>query len=544
MSRLFSRIPVALTVAAVLTAATSVPTRAQYPDTYVSPRGVLRISFEPWYMSYERMFDNNGLDIPLGTPLTKDSAGVNFFPTLLAPETAIQSIIGDSTYQINAGAFKSVQHADVRLFPFNFHFGLTERITLTASIPVVTTRMQVDFTVDSTNSRMGWNQAAPTSGNATGFANVVALLGELESSIAALESAIANNGYDCPSGPQCDAARNLVTRATRLKLDLVALTGIMSDGTQSSELPPFNPLATSPEGEAILAAIDAVSVELQSFGVAGLTTPLPLPEGKISAEDANTVLTTAGFGYEAAPIEFVKLTQRLGDLELGMRWGLLQSPSMRTILTATVRLPTGTLDLPDNFVDLGTGDKQTDVQLGLDAAFEPGSVVSLAISGHYNFQFGDQLTRRPAPLADNPIAVVAARQTVSRKLGNEFRVAAFPAVRLAPGFTVFGSIDYFQKELDEFGSVGTPPEDPTLYPPEVLELNSSMKRLSAGGGIHYRSLGREGLSLPIEAGFYYFASFKGSGGLTPATSGANFYLRLFWRLFGGGGDEETVEEGN
>ncbi len=544
MSMLFSRLRVSLSTAALVTAATAGPAVAQYPDTYVSPRGVLRISFEPWYINYNRVFDGNGTDIPIGTPLTKDSAGVNFLPSLLAPQNAIRSIIGDSTYEINAGAFKSVQDADVRRFPFNFHFGLTERITLTASIPVVTTRMQVEFTVDSANSTMGWNQAAPTSGSATGFADVVALMGELGSSIAALEAAIANDGYDCPSGPQCDAARDLVGRAQRLELDLVSLTGVMADGTQSPVLPPFNPLATSSEGQAVLAAIDAISAELQSFGVSGLTTTLPLPAAKISAEDANAVLTTPSFGYDAAALEFVKITQRLGDIELGMRWGLLQSPSTRTILSAVVRLPTGTLDSPANFVDLGTGDKQTDVQLGLDAAFEPGGLVSLAVSGYYNFQFGNELRRRPAPLADRPIAIAAAEQTVSRKLGDEFRVAAYPAIRLAPGFTVFGSIDYFQKSSDEFSSVGTPSEDPELFQPEVLELNSSMKRLSAGAGIHYRSTGRYGTGLPIEAGAYYFASFKGSGGLTPTTSGANFYLRLFWRIMGGEEAKEEAETGN
>jgi hypothetical protein len=544
MTMFFPRIGVSLTAAAVMTIATAGAALAQYPDTYVSPKGVLRISFEPWYINYDRMFDNDGNDFPIGAPLTTDSAGADFFPSLLAPQTAIRSITGDSTYQINAGVFKSVQDADVRLFPFDFHFGLTDRITLTASIPVVTTRMQVEFTVDSTNSTMGWNQAAPTSGNATGLADVVALLGELEASIAALGGAIASNGFDCPSGPQCDAARDLLARAQQLALDLVDLTGVMADGSQSPVLPPFSPLASSPAGEAILGAINSISAELQSLGVSGLTTTLPLPEGKISVEDVNGVLTTPAFGYDAAPLEFVKITQRLGDLELGMRWGLLQSRSLRAILSGKVRLPTGTLDSPGNFVDLGTGDKQTDVQVGLDAAIEPGSVVSLALSGYYNFQFGHNLARRPTSLIDQPIVLAAGEQTVSRNLGDEFRVAAYPAIRLAQGFTVFGSIDYFQKELDQFGSAGTPPENPELYPPELLELNSSMKRLTAGGGIHYRSLGRDGTSLPIEAGAYYFAAFKGSGGMTPVASGAHFYLRLFWRLFGGGEADEEPEEGN
>ena len=215
----------AAAVAAFGVFATPEPVTAQYPETHVTPGGVLRISFEPWYMNHKELFDNDGNQFPLGTPLTKDTAGVNFFSSLLAPQTAIQSIINDSSYVINAGAFTTVQEADIRRFPFNFHFGLTDRITLTASIPIVTTRSQVVFTVDSTNSTMGWNQVAPNAGNAAALQDVIGLLGELQSSAAALDAAIQGGGYDCPSGPQCDAARDLLDRARGMELDLIALTG-------------------------------------------------------------------------------------------------------------------------------------------------------------------------------------------------------------------------------------------------------------------------------------------------------------------------------
>ncbi|UCG87804.1 MAG: hypothetical protein JSW71_04460, partial [Gemmatimonadota bacterium] len=209
---------------------TSAPAVAQYPETNVTPRGVLRISFEPWYINYGRIFDSAGTHIPLGTPLTKDSAGADFLPSLIAPQTAIRSIIDDSAYVINAGAFKTVQEADVRRFPFNFHFGLTDRITLTASIPIVTTRMQVDFTVDSTNSTMGWNQVASNAGNPDALQAVLSLLGELQAAAAALDAAIEGGGYDCPNGPTCDAARDLLDRTRTMETDVIALTGVSPDG--------------------------------------------------------------------------------------------------------------------------------------------------------------------------------------------------------------------------------------------------------------------------------------------------------------------------
>ena len=82
---------------AVMSVAASSPLAAQYPETNLTPRGVLRLSFEPWYINYKRIFDSVGTDIPLGTPLTKDSARPNFQPSLIPPQSAIRSMIDDST---------------------------------------------------------------------------------------------------------------------------------------------------------------------------------------------------------------------------------------------------------------------------------------------------------------------------------------------------------------------------------------------------------------------------------------------------------------
>ena len=68
-----------------------------------------------------------------------------------------------------------------------------------------------------------------------------------------------------------------------------------------------------------------------------------------------------------------------------------------------------------------------------------------------------------------------------------------------------------------------------------------MQSISLGAGIHFRSTGREGLRLPVEAGVYYHAAYQGSGGFTPKTTGVSFYLRLFRRLFGGEPAEPEVE---
>ena len=427
------------------------PALAQYPDTYMLGGGVLRMSFEPDYMSWRYRFDTSGVAVPLGADFSFDSTSSNFYPTMSPAEVAIWSITGDSTLRMTAGAFDTQLHADVRRFPFNFRLGLLDRLTFTASIPVVTTRMQVAFAVDST-ANVGWNQVSPISGwEASAVPQITGLLGQLEASAGALDALISSGGLDCPTGPQCESARSLVTRTRRLVTDLIALTGVDASGTVSEAMPPFAPLSTSTAGQALATAIQTISGEFQALGAPAITESLPLPSDAVPPDSLQLVLsdTTLGFGYNAQPLEFAKYRQQLGDLELGLRVGILQSPSLRAVLSTTARLPTGTRDAPDHYVDIGTGDKQPDVETGLDIAFEPGSVVGLAVSARYNLQLSDQLVRRLAQ-PHSPIALAAAERTVSRDLGDVLTVAAYPTLRLNQSFRAYGAIHYYRKASDTY----------------------------------------------------------------------------------------------
>ena len=86
---------------------------------------------------WENRFDADGTLERIDVDFTSDSAGADFFPSLAPVQLAVRNIIGDSMYRTNAGAFTTVLDSDVRRFPFNFQYGLTDRITLTASIPLL-----------------------------------------------------------------------------------------------------------------------------------------------------------------------------------------------------------------------------------------------------------------------------------------------------------------------------------------------------------------------------------------------------------------------
>jgi hypothetical protein len=392
----------------------------------------------------------------------------------------------------------------------------------------VTSRVKSSTSLDTTGADAGWNPIAQ--GSAGALDSLTTLLGELETAAAQLEAAIAAGDFDCPSGPVCDQARALVARAQALSADLRMLTGYASvaeGGT--APVPPFAPLAQSAAGLAIRQALADLSTGLQDLGQAGLTITMPLPAQGLGQDAVDEVLTGTAYGYGALPLnppETIKLSG-LGDVEVGLRYGLASGPTFRAVLGTLVRLPTGKKqDDPNDFVDFAPADGQLDVAVSLDGALEPGSRLGLWFSGSYNLQFGDRIVRRIAR-ADAPIVPASAVADVQRNLGDELRASVHPALRLTPEFRAFFSAGLYRKGADRYTFDGaTVPE---------LEALTGMTIWTIGGGLWYRmERNRRGIALPIEAGFVYTQALNGTGGTAPKFGRMNLSLRLYYSLWGKG----------
>jgi hypothetical protein len=511
---------------------------AQYPDARIVPRGTLRLDFAPEYISYSERFASDGTVEALGTDFTDESAGVRLIPSMWTPQNAIRSIIGDPAYTIDAGAFRTTLDADIRRFPLNLELGISNRLTITASIPLVTTRAQVNFVIDSANSDMGSNVAGRVEATATRQ-----LLEELEAGAAFVESQIAVGGYGCPGSAQCAEAQALVSRTRILTSDLMALTGVLAQGVNPI-LPPNAPLDASSAGLAVTAAVEAVKADLATFGATPVSQSLALPAVPLDTATFNDMLVEDGWGYGADPLSFVKYGMKFGDAEVGVRWSALQGSSLRAVLGGTVRLPTGKVDTPENFVDIGTGDHQTDVVLDAEAVWRFGSILALAGMASYTFQLGHNLERRITSHT-RPIAIAATQQLVSRNLGDYFEVGLYPTLYLSRSFVAYGSAYYYYKPTDRFDLTGAYSLPDDQLPTDItgLEFETSRETLSFGAGIHYYSTqGRHTTKLPIEAGIDYRTAFQGTGGMTPKVSRLTFYLRLYLRLWGRGEEDRPLPE--
>jgi hypothetical protein len=258
-----------------------------------------------------------------------------------------------------------------------------------------------------------------------------------------------------------------------------------------------------------------------------VTAPFPLPADPTTKGDVDQLLGSATLGYAAAPLDSVK-TASLGDMELGLRYGLIMRPSFRTVLYTTARLPTGKVDLPNNYVDLGTGDQQFDVALGIETSFEPGSFLGIAAHASYTMQMATSLERRVAS-PDSLLVPEFDQILVQRDLGDVIQAAVYPMIRLTDVFRVYASATYYYKQQDGYSAVsGQPDLDLTK-----LERETNWQALSLGAGIAYRTDYVPGVRKPIEAGLSYTSTFWGTGGLTPKANNFAVYLRLFAGIFGG-----------
>jgi hypothetical protein len=505
-----------------------IPAAAQLPDPWVVPRGALRVSLQPWYASYDQLFDSSGTRIPLGAYLSADSLGAAYFTTLVPAEQAVRAITGDSTFRFDAGAFRARLDADIRRFPFSIALGISHRLTVTATVPLVTTRVNAFAMLDTTDANAGWNQVTDSGAVVGARDSVTQLLADLTAAVGTLEAAIASGQWDCPTGPTCDQARALAARIPPLAANLVALVGMpgLVSGDGTTPVPPFAPLAESAAGQAILQAVADVSAELVGLGLPPLSGSLPLPSRRIGGNGADPVLGGAAFGYDITPLSpgITTKLSGIGDIELGVRYALAQGPVLRAVLGAIARLPTGKRDGSNDLLDIGTGDHQLDLTWTLDAAFEPGTRLGLWLGAAWTMQLPDQLSQRVTRL-DHPVALAATETIVHRNLGDVLRVSANPAVRLTQQFRVFVSASYYRKGADSYSVSGTPLSD--------LAALTSVQTWGFGAGLWYHGdRGKGGAALPIDAHLWYNVAYFGKGGAAPKTSTLNLGLRLYYNLWG------------
>jgi hypothetical protein len=205
------------------------------------------------------------------------------------------------------------------------------------------------------------------------------------------------------------------------------------------------------------------------------------------------------------------------------------------------RLPTGQIESPDNFIDVGTGRGAKALEGRWFGDVLAGSHFWQSFVVRFNKPFSDTQVMRIIDLPNLELAPLYRRQTVNRQLGTAFEFETTPRVVINDFFSVSGQYVYRHKAQDHYTGTFTIPAATTGFADitidaSTLNLETETTEHRLGGGISFSNLysfdqGRA--KIPFEVTYLHWQTVKGAGGNQPKFFTDQVQLRLYARIFGG-----------
>jgi len=538
-------------------------------DALVLPRGVFRFrTLGQWTWFNERYgMDTpgrpNGALEPLGIDFTLDTIGVKQFPNLASLQAGLQQLTGNPNWFATLGNTQVNLRDHVAAFPFVFEAGLSKRFSVGIQIPYVHTQTSAFFNVNTngTNGNLGFNPglavAAAATQNTTMYTQFITAAATLEGSLAACQANPA-------ASPSCPAL--LANQANAQAL--IANSRAFAGGTVGPVGGPFNarggvyiaspfvPIVGTDAQLAIEARVQAFKALYSSFLGAGnpITTNGPFAsQNRLTVRDAQRILTEPAFGIAAAPLES-NSKSHVGDIDIGGKFSVFDSfggstearmsptgLNFRTAVGVTFRLPTGQIESPDNFIDIGTGRKATTVEGRLFSDLLVGRRFWESFIVRFNKPFSDDQEMRIIDLPNEELAPLYRKQTVHRQLGTTFEFETAPRIVLNDFLALSGWYMYRNHKQDDYTGSFTIPAAVTGFSDitidaATLDLETAQTEHRLGGGISFSniySFEQGKAKVPFEVTYLHWQTVKGAGGNQPKFFTDQIQLRLYARIFGG-----------
>jgi hypothetical protein len=504
------------------------PGRAQrvtgpWDDGSIAPRGVLRIGITPRFEQWKDRFDTGSDRVPLGSVLGDVGASFPFVGTLANDLT---TIVGNSSVPLTFGSLQSrVDVTQIRT-EIALDYGLTPRLGLQALIPYVKNRVHV-LANPNGDGTLGFNPslefpaAQQQNDLVVGTITTAAttLTGELARCIGSSDATCAAINADRAG------AMALVQQAEGVSTALASVYG-----TTTVTGARYAPVAGSALQAAVTNRLMALNTQFRAFLGAPSSgewiTGTPVGGPPIAAAGLAALLGDSA-GALARPLGDYEHSH-VGDIEVGAKFLLVDtfgpiavSPlphagAVRLAVAGIYRLGTGQLDLPGDFTDVGTGDRQADLELrGFgDLAVGPRFWVSSVL--RIGLQQPDRILRR-IPGSTSDIFPEAAREVeVDRNLGDvmEFEVAP----RYVPNdeFSVAGFYRYRNKGADSYTgtfNVTSADSTPLTLDASILNTGTAQKEQVLGFSVTFstvRGYARGTSKWPLEVWYMHTAVMGGT----------------------------------
>ena len=504
----------------------------QVLDDALAPRGRLRLDLNPVFTTWDARFGRTGTGETgrerLGEDLTTTAAHT-LYPGADALRAAIESMSGVAGYAPVLGQTVARVNKDVTRVDLGAYLGVFDWLTIGAVLPWTRTRVNVDvgFLADTLGGDLG---LSPTVSDPT---SVATFLGALASAEASAQAYATTTCSPDPASPSCASAQALAARTSSFR----------GSAETAYDASPFFPVSTSATAASLTQATAALEADLVAAGLPGIGAPMAFATQFVDEEDFLLLPETPGSGVAGSPLGSVRGIWQAGDVELSATVRLLESrvrgpeePPARftysVLATVLGRLPTGHVDDPDIFLDVGTGDGQADVEGRIRAALTVGNRIGVLGGARYGRQLSRTLVRRVAP-PELVLAPLPTRQLVEWTPGAYWGLEVAPGFRFSDELMLAAEYRVFRKYRDEYALAGA--SVGAAVDPSVLEVESGVTLHEVGGTLRYDNiasvLGGAG-GWPLQLHMRVLRAVAGGGGQTPITTRVELGVRFFRRLWG------------
>jgi len=227
-------------IAGVLLTPGASPGMAQAVPRSDGPRaGTLRLTVDPRVETWDALF-MNGRHSPLGAAFSGDSARL-WFPSIVRLERDVRTVTGLGAYVASIGSQVLAIRTERRTTPIGLEFGITNKLSLGVTVPLVRVNVQETFRASPPGSNLG---LLPQ--HAADSLRYSAFFTHLDSALTLLGDSITAGAYGCPAAPACARAQALQTQGQELRDALLrAVYGTVDTAAM------YLPLETSQAGASL-----------------------------------------------------------------------------------------------------------------------------------------------------------------------------------------------------------------------------------------------------------------------------------------------------
>ncbi len=474
-----------------ISALIAVPLAAQTEFATPLARGQLRLDFTPVWSSWDHRWDPNATGlVPLTADYASDSLGVATLPFLQPLQDTLRAAAG-AGFTLNLGHPLIALTASVRTMPIGLEYGLTRRLAIGVTVPIVRSRVDASFQMDTAALRKA------TWGGTPGYLDsttVSAFRQQMGAALAALQT-------QATSGPAGLRAQALATiAALRPFLDV--------------SYAPFLPRGATPGAKNLstnLSTADSTYLALAAqYAALGdtlpqLSAPLPLPDSTaLQTADLERLFEDPALGIGIDSFATIVRTG-IGDITAHATYQFAEGGRYRGQIIVTTRFPTGQAPSASNFLDLGTGTHE----FGLEAALANDVILNSNFLVHAVARAGgsatDQIPMRVTP-PDLPIALLTQVAEIKRQSAPYLALDVDPTWMLDDAFSVRVAYGYFNQGTTRHSYVNPTDELRVGLPANVLDEGTAMRWMRLGAEVTFLTLdrytkGRASLPYSVSVGY-------------------------------------------